>query len=126
MVSIVESSDDAIISKTLEGTIVSWNKGAERLYGYSAEEVKGHPVSILMPPERADDFPEIMAKLKRGAHVEHHETQRMHKDGTIIDVSLTISPIKNNAGEITGRVGHRARHNRAQAFGERAGRVAGA
>lgn len=102
MVSIVETSDDAIISKTLEGTIVSWNKGAERLYGYSAEEVKGRPISILMPPERADDFPEIMARLNRGAHVEHYETQRMHKDGTIIDVSLTISPIKNNAGEVTG------------------------
>ncbi|HJQ71384.1 MAG TPA: PAS domain S-box protein [Blastocatellia bacterium] len=102
MASIVESSDDAIISKTLQGTIVSWNKGAERLYGYTAEEVKGRPISMLMPPNRADDFPEIMTKLNRGAHVEHYETQRTHKDGTVIDVSLTVSPIRNSAGEVTG------------------------
>jgi PAS domain S-box-containing protein len=102
MASIVESSDDAIISKTLEGKIATWNKGAERLYGYSAEEVMGRSISLLMPPSRADDFPEIMERLKRGVHVEHFETQRMHKDGTIIDISLTVSPIRNSAGEITG------------------------
>jgi PAS domain S-box-containing protein len=102
MASIVESSDDAIISKTLEGTILSWNKSAGRLYGYSAEEVKGRPISLLMPPERADDFPEIMDKLKRGLRVEHYETERMHKDGKIIHVSLTASPLMNSAGEIVG------------------------
>lgn len=102
MASIVESSDDAIISKTLDGTIVSWNNSAERLYGYSAEEVKGRPISFLMPPERADDFPEIMDRLKRGLRVEHYETERMHKDGKIIQVSLTASPVMNDAGEIIG------------------------
>lgn len=102
MASIVESSDDAIISKTLDGMIVSWNNSAERLYGYSAEEVKGRPISLLMPPERADDFPEIMDRLKRGLRVEHYETERLHKDGKIIQVSLTASPVMNDAGEIIG------------------------
>jgi PAS domain S-box-containing protein len=100
LASIVESSDDAILSKDLEGTILSWNKGAERLYGYSAEEVIGQPVSLLMPPERADDFPKIMAALKRGERVDHYETKRRRKDGSILQVSLVVSPIRNAAGEI--------------------------
>jgi PAS domain S-box-containing protein len=102
LVSIVESSDDAILSKDMEGTIISWNKGAERLYGYTLEEVKGRPVYLLMPQEREDDFPKIMAALKRGERIEHYETERLHKDGRIIQVSLTVSPVRNAAGEIIG------------------------
>jgi PAS domain S-box-containing protein len=100
--SIIESSDDAILSKSMEGTILSWNKGAQRLYGYTAEEVKGRPVSLLMPPNRADDFPMIMKRLKRGERVEHYETERVRKDGTIVQISVTVSPVKNVAGEIIG------------------------
>jgi PAS domain S-box-containing protein len=100
--SIVESTDDAILSKNMDGIILSWNKGAERLYGYTAGEVKGKPVSLLMPPEREDDFPKIMEALRRGERVEHYETERMHKDGRIIPVSLAVSPIKNAGGEIIG------------------------
>ncbi|HKP84541.1 MAG TPA: PAS domain S-box protein [Blastocatellia bacterium] len=102
LAAIVETSDDAILSKTMEGIITSWNKGAERLYGYAAEEVIGKPVSILMPPERADDFPQIMGRLREGNKVDHYETIRMAKDGRRIDVSLTISAIKDAAGNVTG------------------------
>lgn len=102
LASIVESSDDAILSKDLEGTILSWNRGAERLYGYSAEEVIGHSVALLMPPQRADDFPKIMMALKRGESVDHYETERRRKDGKILQVSLVVSPIRNAAGEIIG------------------------
>jgi PAS domain S-box-containing protein len=102
LASIVESSDDAILSKDLEGTILSWNKGAQRLYGYSAEEVIGRSVSLLMPPERADDFPAIMETLKRGDRVEHYETERVTKSGEIIHISLTVSPVRNTADEIIG------------------------
>jgi PAS domain S-box-containing protein len=86
----------------LDGTIVSWNKGAERLYGYRAEEMIGRPISNLMPPERADDFPSIMNRLYRGERVENYETERAHKDGRVMPISLTVSPLRNSAGEITG------------------------
>ena len=99
---IVESSDDAIISKTLDGIIVSWNKGAERIYGYTAEEVIGKPLSILIPPDHPDELPEIMEQLKRGERIEHFETKRLRKDGSQVDVSLTISPVKRADGEIIG------------------------
>jgi PAS domain S-box-containing protein len=102
LVSIVESTDDAILSKSLDGIIVSWNKGAERLYGYSSEEVKGKSVSLLIPPDHLDDFNTIMETLKRGERIENYETERRRKDGEIIHVSLTVSPLKNSAGEITG------------------------
>jgi PAS domain S-box-containing protein len=102
MASIVESSEDAIISKTLEGTITSWNKGAERLYGYSAEEVKGRPISMLMPPERANDFPMIMDMLKRAEQVDNYETERLRKDGQVVQVSLSVAPIKVATGEVVG------------------------
>jgi PAS domain S-box-containing protein len=102
LASIVESSDDAIISKTLDGIIVSWNSGAERIYGYSAEEVKGCSVSILIPRERPNEEPQILARIKQGEHIEHYETVRMRKDGKLINVSLSISPIKDAAGKIIG------------------------
>ena len=102
LVSIVDYSDDAIIGKTLTGNIVNWNKGAERLYGYTLAEVLGQPISILLPPDRPDELPQIMARLKRGESIDHEETVRRTKDGRLIDVSITISPIKDISGRLTG------------------------
>jgi PAS domain S-box-containing protein len=102
LASIVESSEDAIISKTLEGMITSWNRGAQRIYGYSPEEVVGRHISILVPPERPDEIPTILEKLKRGEKIEHYETIRVRKDGRRLDMSLTISPLSDSAGNITG------------------------
>jgi PAS domain S-box-containing protein len=102
LAAIVESSDDAIIGKTLDGTIKSWNKGAETLYGYSAEEVIGQPISLLVPPEQFDDLPDILTRISRGEVVRHFETKRRTKDGRIVDVSLTVSPIKTPEGKIIG------------------------
>ncbi|OGB23224.1 MAG: hypothetical protein A3I66_09555 [Burkholderiales bacterium RIFCSPLOWO2_02_FULL_57_36] len=99
---IVTSSDDAIIGKTLAGTIVSWNAGAERMYGYSASEMLGRPISSLAPPELADETSGILERLQRGERVEHLETVRVRKDGHRIDVSLTISPIRDSEGMVTG------------------------
>ncbi len=100
LASIVDYSDDAIIGKSLEGIILNWNKGAERLYGYSAEEVMGKPISILLPPDRPDELLEIISKLQQGEIV-NEETVRRRKDGTLIDVALTVSPIKNSRGQVT-------------------------
>lgn len=102
LAAIVASSDDAIISKTLDGVIVSWNKSAERIYGYSASEVIGRPITILTPPEQQDEISKILARIKRGESIEHLETTRLRKDSSQISISLTISPIKNSKGEITG------------------------
>jgi PAS domain S-box-containing protein len=99
LASIVDYSDDAIIGKSLDGIILSWNRGAERLYGYSAEEVLGQPISILLPPDRADELDEIIASLRRGEIV-NEETVRLRKDGTLLDVALTVSPITNSRGEV--------------------------
>ncbi|HXJ42547.1 MAG TPA: PAS domain S-box protein, partial [Bryobacteraceae bacterium] len=100
LASIVDYSDDAIIGKSLEGTILTWNRGAERLYGYSAEEVIGKPITTLLPPGRADELPAIILKLQQGETI-NEETVRRRKDGKLIDVALIISPIKNSRGEIT-------------------------
>ena len=100
--SIVESSDDAIISKDLNGVITSWNKGAERLFGYSAGEVTGQSVAILIPPDRLDEEPEILARLRRGERVDHFQTIRVRKDGIRLNISLTISPVKDASGRIIG------------------------
>jgi PAS domain S-box-containing protein len=102
LAAIVESSDDAILSKTLDGIITSWNEAAMRLYGYTAEEVIGQTVSMLMPPEQADDFPQIMQRLKRGERIDHYETVRVAKDGKRINISLTVSPIKDASGHLIG------------------------
>ncbi len=102
LAAVVESSDDAIISKSVEGFITSWNKAAERLYGYTASEAIGKPVSMLMPLEKKDDFPMIMKQLQQGKKVEHYETKRKTKDGRIIDVSITVSPILNMDKKIIG------------------------
>ena len=99
---IVDSSDDAIISKSLDGIITSWNKSAERLFGYTAEEVIGQPITILIPPDRLEEEPEIISRLKRGERVDHFETVRRRKDGSLIDISLTISPVRDASGNIIG------------------------
>jgi PAS domain S-box-containing protein len=99
---IVESSDDAIISKALDGTITSWNPAAERLFGYAAEEIIGKPISVLMPPERQDDMEAILGRIRRGERVEHYETVRIAKNGRRIDVSLSVSPVKDSTGRIIG------------------------
>ncbi len=102
LAAIIESSDDVIVSKTLDGIITSWNKGAERILGYSAEEVIGQHVSMLMPPDAMEDTTKILNRIRRGEKVDHYETRRRRKDGTIIDVSLTVSPVRNAAGTIVG------------------------
>jgi PAS domain S-box-containing protein len=99
---IVESSEDAIFSKTLDGVITSWNEGAERLYGYSAAETMGHSVSMLMATDRKEELSLILGRLRRGESIEHFETTRLKKSGEQIDVSLTVSPIKNSSGAIIG------------------------
>jgi PAS domain S-box-containing protein len=99
---IVDSSDDAIISKDLNGTITSWNKSAERLFGYTAEELIGKSITLLIPPDRQNEEPQILARLRKGERVDHFETLRRRKDGTLLDISLTISPVKNANGQIIG------------------------
>src|SRR5712672_3284683 len=100
--SIVESNNDAIVSKDLNGTITSWNKGAERIFGYTAEEVIGKPVTILIPPDQHEEEPAILERIRRGERVEHYETVRMRKHGSPVDISLTVSPVKNAEGKIIG------------------------
>jgi len=102
LAAIVTSSDDAIISKDLNGTITSWNRGAERLFGYSEREAIGRSIMILIPPEHLQEEPKILAAIKNGESLEHYETVRCRKDGTLVDISLTISPIKDDEGRIIG------------------------
>jgi PAS domain S-box-containing protein len=99
---IVESSDDAIISKDLQGIITSWNPGAERLFGYTSEQVLGKPITILIPEDRMREEPEILARIRRGERVDHFDTVRRRKDGRLIDISLTVSPLKDEDGKIIG------------------------
>jgi len=102
LASIVENSNDAIISKSLEGIIQSWNAAAEQLFGYSAEEAVGKHISIVIPPERIDEEDQIIARLKAGQRIEHFETERLRSNGERITVALTISPIKDDAGNVVG------------------------
>ena len=99
---IVESSDDAIVSKDLNGIIKTWNQGAERTFGYTAEEAVGRPVTILIPPDHINEEPAILARIRAGERVDHYETIRVRKDGQLIDISLTVSPIKDDAGRVIG------------------------
>jgi PAS domain S-box-containing protein len=99
---IVGSSDDAIVSQDLNGVITSWNRGAERLFGYTPEEVVGRPVTILMPPDRVDEEPGILKRIRAGESIEHYETVRRRKDGTLLDISLTVSPIVDAHGKVVG------------------------
>jgi PAS domain S-box-containing protein len=102
LAAIVESSDDAIIGKTLDGVITSWNRGAQKIYGYSEEEVVGKRINVLVPPERPDEIPQILSKIRRGEVVDHYETTRIAKDGRRLKVLLTISPIEDQAGTMIG------------------------
>ncbi len=102
LAAIVEFSDDAIISKDLNGIITSWNKGAEKLFGFTAREAIGQPVSLLIPEDRADEEETVLARIKRGESIEHYETVRRVKDGGLIDIALTVSPILNSRGEVLG------------------------
>jgi PAS domain S-box-containing protein len=102
LASIVEFSDDAIISKNLDGIITSWNKAAERIFGYTAEEAIGQPITIMIPRDRRDEEREILTRIQHGEHIDHFETIRQHKHGNLIAVSLTISPVKNVDGQIVG------------------------
>lgn len=102
LAAIVESSDDAIISKDLNGVITSWNRGAERIFGYTADEIIGRPVTMLMPPDRQAEEPVILSRLRMGERIDHFETIRRRKDGTELHISLTISPVKDATGRIVG------------------------
>jgi PAS domain S-box-containing protein len=102
LAAIVESSHDAIVSKSLNGVITSWNKGAERLFGYAAEEAVGQNITLIIPPERRDEERTIVEQLTRGERIDHFETVRMRKDGSLLDVSLTISPMKDASGRVVG------------------------
>jgi PAS domain S-box-containing protein len=102
LAAIVESSEDAIVSKTLDGIIQSWNAGAERLFGYTAEEAVGQPITLIIPPERHDEERAILSRLARGERIEHFETVRLAKDGRRLDISLTISPVRDDAGHVIG------------------------
>lgn len=99
---IVESTDDAVISKDLNGIIRSWNKAAEKIFGYTAQETIGQPVTMLIPAGHQDEEPEILARLRRGEKVDHYETVRQRKDGSMVEVSLTVSPIKDGGGKVVG------------------------
>ncbi|MBI3618497.1 PAS domain S-box protein [Candidatus Peregrinibacteria bacterium] len=99
---IIQSSEDAILGMTLDGNVMSWNKGAEKMFGYSEKEILGQPVSILYPPERIEEHADILMKIKKGRPIEHYETQRKRKGGVLLDVSLSISPIKDPVGEVIG------------------------
>jgi PAS domain S-box-containing protein len=102
LASIVETSDDAIVSKSLDGVVTSWNRGAQRVFGYTAEEMIGKPILTLIPPDRQDEEPGILERIRRGERVDHYETVRRRKDGTHIDVSLAISPVKDASGKVVG------------------------
>jgi len=102
LAAIVESCEDAIIGKTMDGTVVSWNAGAERLYGYTAAEMIGRSISVLIPPYRPDELEETLEKLKQGRSVENIETVRIRRDGTPLEVSVTVSPIRNQLGSVIG------------------------
>jgi PAS domain S-box-containing protein len=102
LAAIVDSSDDAIVSKTLTGQISSWNAGATRIFGYEAHEMIGQPITRIIPPELHDEETEILARLRRGQRVDHYETVRIAKDGRRLNISLTVSPVRDNLGKVVG------------------------
>ena len=102
LAAIVASSDDAIISKTVDGIVTSWNRGAERVFGYTADEMVGNSISVLAVPGHEKEMPAILERLRRGEKVDHYETTRRHKDGTIRHISLTVSPIHDEKGRVVG------------------------
>jgi PAS domain S-box-containing protein len=102
LAAIIESSDDAIVSKDLDGIITSWNNGAERVFGYLAEEIIGKPIALLIPPDHQKEEEAIMERIRRGQRVEHYETVRQRKHGSLIEISLTVSPVRNAQGKVIG------------------------
>ena len=102
LAAIIESSDDSIVSKDLNGIVTSWNHGAERIFGYTSAEMIGRPISVLAPPDRLDEMPHILARIRRGERVDHYETVRRTKDGRLVNISLTVSPIIDESGKIVG------------------------
>jgi PAS domain S-box-containing protein len=102
LAAIVESSDDAIASKDLAGIVTSWNRAAERLFGYSAAEMIGNPIAVLEPPIRVGEMREILERIRRGERIDHFDTVRRRKDGSLIEISLTVSPIRDETGRIVG------------------------
>jgi len=102
LATIVDSSDDAIIAKNLDGVITSWNAGAQRLFGYSSEEANGQPVTMLIPPDRFDEEPQIINRIRRGEPINHYETVRRRKDGSLVHLSLSVSPLRDASGKIIG------------------------
>src|SRR5262249_52734289 len=102
LASLVQSCDDSIIGTTAEGIIISWNAGAERLYGYTPAEALGQPITLLFPPYRPEAWSDTMEKLKQGEAVDRLETVRLRKDGTPVEVSITVSPIRDRSGSIIG------------------------
>lgn len=102
LASVVEHSDDAIITKDLNGRVTSWNKSAERIFGYTAEEMIGQPIAILAPPDRLNEMPAILQRVRTGERVDHYQTARKTKDGRLVDISLTVSPVKDGNGRIIG------------------------
>ena len=102
LAAIVESSDDAIIGETLDGIVASYNPAAERIYGYTATEMIGKSVDVLVPQDRGDEIPKILKRIRDGERIEHYETKRRRRDGTVIDISLTVSPIKDQEGRTVG------------------------
>ncbi|WP_271575756.1 PAS domain S-box protein [Bradyrhizobium sp. CCBAU 11361] len=102
LASIIESSDDAIVSKNLDGIITSWNSGAERIFGYSAAEAIGQPITLVIPQDRQSEEREILTRIRRGERIEHFETVRQRKNGSLIVVSLTVSPVKDANGKVVG------------------------
>ena len=108
LASIIETSDDGIVSKDLNGIVTSWNQGAERIFGYTAEEMIGRPIATLIPEDRTNEEVDILARIRRGERVDHYETVRRRKDGSLIDVSLTVSPVKDGSGKVVRRIQDRA------------------
>jgi len=102
LASIVESSDDAIISKDLNGIIQTWNAAAQRLFGFRADEAVGQPVTMLIPPDRQDEEPQILSRIRSGERIHHYETVRRRKDGRLVNISLTVSPVRDRHGRIVG------------------------
>jgi PAS domain S-box-containing protein len=102
LAAIVESSDDAIVSKNVDGIVETWNRGAERIFGYTADEMVGRSIRCIIPPDRQDEEDEVLARIRRGESIDHYETIRMRKDGTLIDVSLSVSPVRAPTGAIIG------------------------
>ncbi len=102
LAAIVESSADAIVSTTLDGTIISWNRGAQRLYGYSEGEAKGSSISLLLPDGQSDELAWLLDHVAEDGHMDHFDTVRRHKDGSLVDVSLSVSPIRDLGGQVVG------------------------